>query len=683
MNLAKLLWILALAGPAEATEWTDAPLERLGLTDDVRAASTQPALTLPFAARGDRVLVGARLRLDLGPAPAGVDGLEVRVNDEPVGFVEARPGPHVLDVDADLLGDRNTLTLKLLGAERACVPPGTWRFVAGGRLARRSVPLALPDDLGALPLPFVDPDFDTAPVVPVVFAVPPSPDEVRAAALVAGWFGLRTEQPIEFSIGYGALPDTSAVVVATRAGVAALGLPADDRAAVRLLPHPRAPAHKVLVVSGAGAAGLEAAARGFARTTPPLWGAVLAFGSAAPPAPRAAYDAPRWVPDRRDLRLGDLGDRLVHAGTAGGTLRVAFRVAPDLFPWPDAHVPLDLVYRVRAPAGAPPRLAVQLGDRFVAALPVEGDAWRTARLRLQGVRGRAELRVHVEPAACEGPIEVEISPDSRLRLAGVPHFTRLPDVDRFVFDGFPFTRRADLGETALVLPDAPRPEEVGAALSWIARFATVTGVVAERLTVLPATGVEPGLDADLLVVEAADRAGAWRGAVPIELRDGALAPQAPGIADWWSSLAAARWPAGDRARAARWLEGVGPAGAITGAESPLLAGRALVLVTAATPAALPDAPSATGVTERTGARGDLLLVAGDRRALFALGAGHDVGAVPGWTRVRWFLASHWVLLFAAIFAAAFGSSLALRRLIARNHARRLADPGEGGPCPPA
>jgi cellulose synthase (UDP-forming) len=532
--------------------------------------------------------------------------------------------------------------------------------------------------------------------VPIVFAAPPSPDDVRAAALVAGWFGMRTDQPVRFPIYYGALPDTSAIYVGTRAGAAALGLPADDRPAVRLLPHPRGPERKVLVVSGPDAAGLEAAALGFARTTPPLSGQVVAFGPSAPAAERAPYDAPRWQPAGRDLRFGDVegGDRLVHRGATGGTLRLPFRVAPDLFPWPETHVRLDLTYRVhRSPGLPPPRLAVELDGRFVSTLPADDDGWRTARLRLAAVRGRGELRVHVEYPACADapgePPEVAISPDSRLRLADVPHFARLPDVDRFVFDGFPFTRRPDLAETALVLPDAPRPAEVGAALSWVARFAAVTGVPGERLTVVTASGVEPGLDADLLVVEAVDRAGTWLDDVPLAVRDGRIEPRAPSVADWWSSLAAARWPLGERARAEALLDDGGPVGAITGGESPLKPGRTVVLVTGTAPASdaatasLPDAVAAHGPADRREARGDLLLVSGRRRALFALGAGYDVGDVSAWTRVRWYLAGHWVVLFGAMFVGVGGTSFAMRRVLARNHAKRLADPGGDPRCPPA
>src|SRR5207248_9057758 len=85
------------------------------------------------------------------------------------------------------------------------------------------------------------------------------------------------------------------------------------------------------------------------------------------------------------------------------------------------------------------------------------------------------------------PPHVEIAPDSVLHLEGARHFSMLPDLSLFAFDGWPFTRVADLSETAIVLPDRPAPAELGTALSIVARMAQVTGSVGTGVALLPAS----------------------------------------------------------------------------------------------------------------------------------------------------------------------------------------------------
>ncbi len=50
--------------------------------------------------------------------------------------------------------------------------------------------------------------------------------------------------------------------------------------------------------------------------------------------------------------------------------------------------------------------------------------------------------------------------DSYLDIRDIPHWAVMPNLELFSNAGYPFTRRADLTDTAVVLPDTPGPEEI-------------------------------------------------------------------------------------------------------------------------------------------------------------------------------------------------------------------------------
>ncbi|MFH7468075.1 cellulose biosynthesis cyclic di-GMP-binding regulatory protein BcsB, partial [Pseudomonas syringae group genomosp. 7] len=74
-----------------------------------------------------------------------------------------------------------------------------------------------------------------------------------------------------------------------------------------------------------------------------------------------------------------------------------------------------------------------------------------------------------------------IDPESTLDFSGYEHYMAIPNLCVFKDSGLPFTRLADLSQTAVVLADQPRPEDVSAYLNLLGRIYESTGY--------PATGV--------------------------------------------------------------------------------------------------------------------------------------------------------------------------------------------------
>ena len=76
----------------------------------------------------------------------------------------------------------------------------------------------------------------------------------------------------------------------------------------------------------------------------------------------------------------------------------------------------------------------------------------------------------------------------------------MPNLAAFANAGFPFTRMADLAETAVVMPNNPGTDDVGNLLTVLGRVASSTGYPATGVAVISADDVQRHADADLFVL---------------------------------------------------------------------------------------------------------------------------------------------------------------------------------------
>ena len=266
----------------------------------------------------------------------------------------------------------------------------------------------------------------------------------------------------------------------------------------------------------------------------------------------------------------------------------------------------------------------------------------------------------------------------RFHLEGLSHFASLPDVSLFAFDGFPFSRVPDLGETAFVLPDAPTPSEIGVALSIVGQLAQVTGRVGTRAVFLAAgrAGAAELRDRDLILVGAREDhplLARWAPQLPLALEGARARPQFPGGQARLLGLLGGVGPLLDLRRAEQVLASAGEVAAIAAIESPVTRGRSVVVVTGGAPERLPRFRAFLGYAEgRSRAPTDLLVLSGDRLWQFRLGDTFGRGRLDPWTRVRWFLAGHWLALVPLVAAGSVVLAIQLRRALAAQMSRRLA-----------
>jgi len=276
--------------------------------------------------------------------------------------------------------------------------------------------------------------------------------------------------------------------------------------------------------------------------------------------------------------------------------------------------------------------------------------------------------------------QAALDPDSTLDLSGIEHYTALPNLALYANGGFPFSKFADLAQTVLVLPDAPQPAELQAALTALGQLGAATGAAGVRLAVLPASRVKEAGDRDLLVVAAGaypPLLEAWGQTLPAQLAAGQRATSTLGrLLD-----AGNEWFSGVQPRVVPregWteLQASGPLAAISGFESPLASRRSVVLLNATDAAALPLASEALlDAGKLRLVRGDLVLLRGDAVEAFRVGGTFNVGELRWWRWTWYQLHTHPLLLALLGLLVGMVMSLVVFRLLRALAVRRLAARG--------
>jgi hypothetical protein len=627
-----------------------------------------------FRLRVDRLVTAAQLHLSTINKKSGAVDIEVTLNGYTTGQVKLTAGQvEVLTLDPALLSDDNILVLRRPGAD-SCEPTGEKLLQAlkTAELKLQQVALPIANDMTLLPLPFLDPRVEEPTTIQVVLLGERTLEMVQAASLVAAYFGLQGGSALRFAVLFDKLPVGNAVVLAVGTSEVTRGLIESKGPAVRLIDNPNGvdDAVKLLVIAAATSGELLAVTKRFTEGTITRGGVVPGNRSEYHP-----YEAPRWVKSDKAIRLGDLtaGTGLVLEGAGRATQAVSFRLAPDLFTDLTRAIPLVVDYRVNVPPGAPsPDLVVELNHHFIGRLalpkPAQHSMLQHARFAIHPsqLSGYNELRLHADfspdGGGCKqqfGPVlpRVVIEGSTILHVEQLHHFTAMPDVKLFVYDGFPFTRFADLRETAVLLAPQPRPIELGLLFSAMAHVSAVTGELPKRAVFANSSSTyeRAGRYRDLLVVASGPQ-HPWlqnhTDDLPFTYTPGGLAPRCP-----WRSEVLLNYLTGFTAfvqlhQARRFAQKVSPVLGVAGTESPWAPDRSTVLMLATENSQTPALADAMGHADASLAGGDLLLAGTAHRGVFVLGPRTTRGALPLWIKGRWFFTTHWLLLVPMLFVPA-------------------------------
>lgn len=687
-------------------------LRELGATRPLEFRGVDHSMYLPLTVRLDETVVSAKLKMLYTFSPGllpDISQLKVMVNDEALGTVlvtkDNRGSQQKTEVSLDprYFTEFSKLRLQFIGHYTPdCEYPfhtTLWANVSNeSTLEVVTRPVVLNNDLSLLPAPFFDVRDGRRLNLPFLMSPKPSFATLRSAAVVASWFGsLASYRGAQFPVVMGQLPQQHAVVLATNEDrPPELKLPAVNAPTIMVLPSPRNPALKILAVLGRDDAQLKTATDALVLGQALLTGERAQVQSVKYPERRAAYDAPAMAKPGTVMKLGQLvnsADELQSRGVQLQPISASLRLPADIFTWESKGVPVNVRYRytpprelglgslsmqtnnqlvetvLLRPAGAAShadRLVVPLLDNNTA---VADKTFTVPAFHLAAVN-RLDFRFELAPMD-EGKCRTNwlngshaaIDPDSTVDLTNLEHYAAMPNLAFFASSGFPFTKYADLAETAMILPDVPQREEIEASLTSAGMMGAATGLAGVRLTLLPASRVREASDKDLLMVAA--------GVTPAPLASwGQTLPARLEQAQRGSSVltramqANSEWLTGDVEQRAvprdGWaaLQASGPLGALMGFESPLASNRSVVVLNATEPAGLNATMKALLESDKNfRVHGDLTLVRGETVEAFRIGDVYHVGQLTWW-RWLWFqLHSHPIVL--ALLGLVFGMVVAL------------------------
>jgi len=697
-------------------------LEELGALTPVELHGVDGRRDLKLSVRSDEVITSAKLHLNYAWSPALIpelSHLKVMLNDEvmtSLPLTHENSNGHLSDIQLDpsMFVDFNKLSLGLIAHyTRECEDPmhsTLWANVSNhSKLDITVRHIKLPNDMALLPAPFFDKLDNNKLIMPIVFPAQPGNGMLHAAGVVASWFGaLANYRGAAFPVMFNTLPNTNGVVlVSGTAAPAGLNLPAITGPSLAMVSNPLNANAKLLVIMGRDANELELAVQGLTLGKATLTGSYVNVAKMQDIPARKPYDAPNWIPTDRPVHLAELARKsdLQAEGVSPDLIRVGFNAPPDIFSWRSEGVPLDLRYRY-TPRSTPDRsvLNVNINKFFVQALPLanfpsnlerkiklplleEGMAVgrQTVLIPHLNLFGQNQLQFHyffdyAKQGFCKDVFlnseRAAIDGDSSIDFSSFPHYTAMPNLGFFANDGFPFTRMADLSETAVIMPENASRAEMETYLIIMGRMGKITGYPAFRHAIISAAGVEANSNKDLILIGTAGNQPLlerWADKMHPILDKGAHTLRLPGaferlLSRWQDrDLEDAMHRAGDLIS-----KGDGSLGALVAFESPLQHGRSVVALTGDNPEEIVALVTSMVNPKYTGFfTGDLVLQSGKRIEGFQMGSTYYVGSLPLWTSLRWILSRQPLVLILLVGLAALLVSLTAFRYLRKLAAKRL------------
>jgi cellulose synthase (UDP-forming) len=693
----------SLPGAAAAPATANAPglgsvrtqelkLKDLGANSPIRLIGVQGEGSLPFTVRSDEEPVSGKINLTFAYSPALIPELShltVLMNGEVVGNIplpkdKSSGDTAELPINPVLIGHDNRVLFRFIGHYTlGCEDPlhsSLWLVLSNNTtITTQLQKLLLPNDLSQLPAPFYDAKDMLGLNLPFVFGSKVSTSTLQAAGTVASWFGsLASYKGATFPTSLDTIPNNNAVVFATNAEKpAGISLPDITGPTIAVVTNPNNSEAKLLLVMGKDAKELAVAADTLTLGSRALSGETQVVGAPDIPA-RKPYDAPRWVPINRPVRFGELVQPtdLQGSGLVPGLLTLNFRTAPDLFVWGNTGIPLDIRYRY--PAGTwmnfrESRLDVSINNSYLRSLPLTKEGVvqqvkdiispdyvmneQTVRVPPYYVFGQNQLQFYydlrpVKVGECQdvlpNNIQESIDPDSTIDLSKTERFASLPNLAFFANSGYPYTRLADLSDTAIVMPDQLTAQDIEAYLDLMGMMGDSTGFPAVRATVVTANGVDQVADKDLLVLGSISHQpliSRWVQNSKLRVEGGHLRVGMTSALDRVYTMLDPNTQA-ERERVDQLLVSQGDnLAAMIGLESPLHSDRSAVIITGSSPDKLLTVIQTFRDRQLNPLiQGDLMIADANRVTSFRIGDEYSVGHLPTLTKLRWWLGNSPLIL---------------------------------------
>lgn len=690
----------------------------LGMIYSLKLRTVFGQASIPLNLRADQIVTGATLSLHYAHSPSlrfDLSHLSVYLNDQllrtmPLSAETASGTTVRIPVDPRLLLPHNQIRFELVAhyaQPNECEDPAhttLWADIDNDSKIELSLaPLPGAPSLDRLPAPMFDAGDERRLRLPFVFNGAPSPATVKAAGIVAAWFGAQADyRGADFPVSFGAMPAGEGV-----AFVSGNNMPSGfERFAGRRTPtiaiidNPTAPGSQLLVLAAPDSDGLVQAAQALALGHLALQGAQAEIGALQLPPPRAPWSSSRWVDPGQPFKLvnGALGPMSV-TGLVPGPVSFEFSLPPDFYPLGENSVHAKIKYRAAPISAVNSSLNVLLNDQFAGGVALNhGDDHRVKKvddsstldvtLPVEALRAhnRLDAQYHFRRdtnTVCEdfdsSSLQGSIDPASTLELHHYAYFTEMPALEKFADGAFPYSRLSDLADTAVVLPNTPSESDVSAALIALGHIGRWTRDAASRLEVTTLAGLDSVRDRDLLVIGRLDRLQLpddWHDSMPLRLEGNQLQLAPIG---WLTALNERYMFDRDvdsaRSHASHVLVDAGQNfAALMGFESPLSSRHSAILLTAGRSGDVRDAALAlTDPGTAQFVRGGLTLVQADKVSGYDFGGHYDVGHLPWWFALKRWLSQHPYLLWPMALVLVIILGGMMKALLSRKAKARLQE----------
>ena len=629
---------------------------------------------------------------------SGQNGVTVTRN-ESNAMLEA-----TLSLPAEMLVHQNELAFEFVGHYTTqCEDPSSsalWSHVdTTSTVELAGALLPLQNDLKLLPLPFYDAAVNLHPVVPIVFLSQPSLKAMQAAGIVASWFGILTDfRPVRFPVSFGAIPAGNAIIISENSAElpTSFNISSSSGPTIAMRTNPSDPYSKLLVLSGDNPDDLVTAAMALTLQRDLFQGDQVRIPNLKMPAPRTPDDAPRWLRTDKVVHLGDIAQTGDLQGDGAVPLRAYMRLPPDLYYGnkQDQTIDFHMGYRYNGiPISNDSTLQVYMNDAYVSSTPMPHTDKASAKLEtvvpipvvnmrpfsnslmmqfifLLPKRGRCQ---DTAPYNLKGAV----LKDSYLDIRDIPHWAVLPNLEIFANAGYPFTRKADLADTAVVLPDTPAADEIEMFLTFMGHFGAQTGYPVLNVSVINNDGMKTDSGKDYMVMgtvedqPALGRLNQW---LPVFVDGSGLHIQdtqgffAPLQHAWWKVRSSDHVQSGQ-------LETAGglPDALVEGIEWPSGSGRSVVVMAVRDQQSIPSfLTNFLKSSQSSDVSQSVSVLHGTRFVSYRIGNDvYHVGSISAWTWMNLLFSQYPWLVVIAAFIICFLLATLLRAVLRRRARVRL------------
>jgi cellulose synthase (UDP-forming) len=370
------------------------------------------------------------------------------------------------------------------------------------------------------------------------------------------------------------------------------------------------------------------------------------------------------------------------------------RVPPDLYYGQKQNLSLHLGYRYNGiPISNESSMQVYMNDAYISSTPLPHTENASALLETTIPVPVGNMRpfsntfmsqfifLLAKKGKCQDTapynMKAAIMKDSYLDIKDIPHWTGLPNLEIFANAGYPFTRRADLSDTAVVLPGSPTGDEIETYLTFMGHFGSQTGYPVTNVTVTDADGMKNDSRKDYLVIGTVDDSPALtrlNPSLPVVVDGSGLHIQ--DTQGFFASMQHAWWKvrSSDHIQSGQ-LETAGglPDVLIEGMEWPARSGRSVVLVALRDHAVVPNFLSVFLKTSQSSDISQSVSVLHGRRfASYRIGNDvYYVGSLSLWTHINLLFSKfQWLMVLGTVIVC-FLLATVVRSSMRRRARRRL------------